>query len=113
MVTMGFDAKKFLGDLKTIAKAKAAIMPTVYQAFVNITPIRSGNAKSSTTLDSNHDIQANYPYAGVLDKGRHMTASGMRGSKQAPQGMTKPTTVIMNREISKFIANNTKGTGAK
>jgi hypothetical protein len=36
-------------------------------------------------------INANYPYANVLDKGRHMTRRGLRGSEQAPQGMTEPT----------------------
>lgn len=61
-----------------------------YKKFVDVTPIKSGNAKRNTKLNGN-TINANYGYANVLDKGRHMTRRGMRGSEQAPQGMTKPT----------------------
>jgi uncharacterized protein (DUF2252 family) len=68
---------------KTISKE-------AYNFFHDITPERSGYAKSQTKLKGN-TIDANYPYAGVLDKGRHMTNRGMRGSTQAPKGMSKPT----------------------
>lgn len=61
-----------------------------FKKFKEVTPVKSGNAKRSTKLESN-TINADYAYAGVLDKGRHMTTKGMRGSKQAPKGMTKPT----------------------
>jgi hypothetical protein len=61
-----------------------------YKKFVDVTPVRTGNAKRKTRKTGN-SIDANYPYAGVLDKGRHMTPKGMRGSDQAPEGMTKPT----------------------
>jgi len=61
-----------------------------FGVFKGITPIKTGNARSNTSLN-NDEIRASYPYAAVLDKGRHMTASGARGSIQAPQGMTKPT----------------------
>jgi hypothetical protein len=61
-----------------------------YTKFVDVTPVKTGNAKRSTKLQGN-TINANYGYANVLDKGRHMTRRGMRGSEQAPQGMTEPT----------------------
>jgi hypothetical protein len=61
-----------------------------HKKFVDVTPIKSGNAKRSTKLQGN-TINANYGYANVLDKGRHMTNRGLRGSEQAPQGMTQPT----------------------
>lgn len=61
-----------------------------YNKFKSVTPERTGNAKRNTSLSGN-SIEANYPYAGVLDKGRHMTNRGMRGSEQAPKGMTEPT----------------------
>jgi len=61
-----------------------------FDKFKDVTPERSGNAKRSTKLKGN-TIDANYQYAGVLDKGRHMTNRGMRGSNQAPEGMSKPT----------------------
>jgi hypothetical protein len=64
-----------------------------YQEFVKNTPIakkNGGNAKRSTSLQGNQ-IVANYNYANVLDKGRGYRDGQMRGSEQAPQGMTKPT----------------------
>jgi len=61
-----------------------------YKFFHDVTPEKTGNAKRNTKLQNN-TINANYPYAVVLDKGRHMTNRGMRGSTQAPKGMSKPT----------------------
>jgi len=61
-----------------------------FKKFVDVTPFKSGNAKRSTKLQGN-SINADYNYADVLDKGRHMTNRGMRGSKQAPKGMSEPT----------------------
>lgn len=65
--------------------------------FVDITPINKdpnaknrGNAKRSTRL-VNTTIEANYPYAGVLDAGRGYRDGQMRGSEQAPKGMSQPT----------------------
>lgn len=64
-----------------------------YKVFKETTPVaevNGGNARRNTIL-KNDEIIANYPYAGILDKGRHPTNRGMRGSDQAPKGMTKPT----------------------
>lgn len=64
-----------------------------YKKFKEITPIakkNGGNAKRKTRLEGT-TINADYAYAGVLDKGRHMTNKGLRGSEQAPEGMSKPT----------------------
>jgi hypothetical protein len=66
------------------------IAKEAYTKFKDVTPVKSGNAKRNTKLNGNQ-INANYAYANVLDKGRHMTRRGMRGSEQAPQGMTEPT----------------------
>lgn len=74
-----------------------------YNEFYDKTPYRSGNAKSKTKLVGNK-IVANYAYAGVLDKGRHLTNRGMRGSKQAPQGMTKPTVNFIKKRIKQIVA---------
>lgn len=68
----------------------STISNEAFKKFKEVTPVKSGNAKRNTKLESN-TINADYAYAGVLDKGRHMTTKGMRGSKQAPKGMTKPT----------------------
>jgi len=67
-----------------------SISKFAHKEFVANTPVRSGNARRNTKLQGN-EIQANYGYAEVLDKGRHMTNRGMRGSTQAPKGMTAPT----------------------
>ena len=49
--------------------------------FKSHTPVRSGNARSHT-FQSGNIIEADYPYAQRLDNG---------WSKQAPDGMSKPT----------------------
>lgn len=72
-----------------------------FQVFKDTTPIRTGNAKRHTTLKGN-TIEANYPYAQVLDKGRHMTPRGMRGSEQAPEGMTKPTEDYIKQRLAQI-----------
>jgi len=56
------------------------------------TPKRTGNARNKTRLQGNK-IVANYPYATELDKGR---------SRQAPDGMSKPTTKLITQEIEKI-----------
>lgn len=66
------------------------ITQEAYKKFVDVTPVATGNAKRKTRKTGN-SIDANYAYANVLDKGRHMTSKGMRGSNQAPEGMSKPT----------------------
>lgn len=85
-----------------------AVVEEAYQYFHALTPRgKTGNAKNSTKLDkANKTIEADYPYAGVLDAGRRMTSSGMRGSQQAPNGMSGPTLKeidrIVKREIGKL-----------
>lgn len=66
------------------------ISKKAFDEFKKITPKDTGNARRKTKLRGNI-IKANYRYATVLDKGRHMTRKGMRGSNQAPEGMSKPT----------------------
>jgi len=61
-----------------------------YQEFVKNTPVKTGNARRSTSLQGNQ-INANYNYAEVLDQGRGFRDGQMRGSVQAPRGMTEPT----------------------
>jgi hypothetical protein len=64
-----------------------------YRHFVDITPIRSGNARSRT-MKSGNTIRADYVYASRLDTGY---------SKQAPDGMTKPTEKFMQQRIKQII----------
>lgn len=74
--------KKIQADLNNLPKE-------LEKKMIDLTPIDTGNARKKTRL-VNKRIQAAYAYAKVLDRGRHMTRRGMRGSNQAPQGMTRP-----------------------
>lgn len=91
---------------KTLTNAKAVkkeVMRPAFTFFKQITPVRSGYARRSTIQDSSGDIQAAYPYASVLDDGRGYRDGQMRGSDQAPEGMSKPTMKEIARLISNYI----------
>jgi hypothetical protein len=89
-------------SLKRIQKKLNNVPREAYKEFVKVTPVKTGNAKRKTKLKGK-TIVADYPYAQVLDKGRHMTSRGMRGSEQAPEGMSKPTTEFIKQTIDKII----------
>jgi hypothetical protein len=85
--------------LKTLNKTTLANF--AYTEFVKNTPVaavKGGNARRKTTLQGT-TINANYGYATVLDKGRGFRDGQMRGSEQAPQGMSKPTIEALRRYI--------------
>lgn len=86
-----FNAKTTLAQLKTVMTKLNHLPTEALNHFVSITPIDSGNARRSTRLVGNKTIEANYAYAQRLDQGY---------SKQARNGMTKPT--------EKFIQNRVK-----
>jgi len=46
----------------------------------------------------NFVIENSVPYIEILDKGRHMTNRGMRGSKQAPKGIIGPSLNSIKRK---------------
>jgi hypothetical protein len=96
---------KMASSLQSIQKKLNNLPKEAYQEFVKITPIakkNGGNAKRNTKLKGK-TIEANYTYATVLDKGRHMTSRGMRGSDQAPDGMSKPTEVFIKKRIDEIL----------
>jgi hypothetical protein len=76
--------------LKKIRQDIAGLPQDLHRKMVDLTPIDTGNARRKTRLVNKKRIEAAYAYAQVLNKGRHMTARGARGSKQAPRGMTRP-----------------------
>lgn len=76
--------------LKKIRRDIDTLPQQLHKKMLDLTPIDTGNARRSTRLVNKKRIEANYAYAQVLDRGRHMTARGVRGSRQAPRGMTKP-----------------------
>jgi len=65
------------------------------------TPVDTGRAKAGwkdRTTNTGYEISNTVPYIGVLDKGRHMTNKGMRGSKQAPRGIVGPSLESIKRK---------------
>lgn len=77
-------ARKKFRDLE---KIPPEVLKEGYQVFLAQTPVRSGNARRSTKLDTNrNEIQAKYAYAQRLDTG---------WSKQSPQGMSKAAEAAM------------------
>lgn len=78
--------KTMTNELKTVARS---VMPQLTAEFIKNTPHKSGNARAHTQLRGN-TITADYPYAAVLDAGRGYRDGQMRGSEQAPEGMSKP-----------------------
>jgi hypothetical protein len=96
---------KMASSLQNIQKKLNNLPKEAYQEFVKITPIakkNGGNAKRNTKLKGK-TIEANYNYAKVLNKGRHMTSRGMRGSDQAPDGMSKPTETFIKKRINEIL----------
>ncbi len=89
-------------SLKRIQNKLNKVPQEAYKEFVKNTPIKTGNARRNTKLKGK-TIEANYQYAQVLDKGRHMTSRGMRGSEQAPEGMSKPTQEFIQKRITKIL----------
>lgn len=87
-------------DLIQKATDPQKLAKEAFNVFKKNTPIKTGNARSNTSLQGN-EIHASYPYASVLDRGRHMTSSGARGSLQAPKGMTEPTIKFIQDYLNK------------
>ena len=74
---------------------------TLYAEIKQRTPVKTGHAKAGWTKQvqaDNFSIENQVPYIGVLDKGRHMTPNGMRGSKQAPKGIVGPSLTSIKRK---------------
>jgi hypothetical protein len=67
---------------------------SLYTEIRKTTPVDTGYARAGWTKKvsaKSFEIANQVPYIGVLDKGRRMTNKGMRGSKQAPQGIIGPS----------------------
>jgi hypothetical protein len=88
-VNMKIDLTKFKNKVRSLTDLRNDAMPLLYDEFVKLTPRKTGNARSNTTHHSNI-INANYAYADVLDQGRGYRDGQMRGSEQAPDGMSRP-----------------------
>ena len=79
--------------VKQIKQDLRSLPQEIYDFFVKVTPIDSGNARKSTSL-RNKTIHADYPYAQRLDQG---------WSKQAPKGMIEPTINFIERRLRQIM----------
>jgi hypothetical protein len=95
------DISKRLSEIQKIVNEKN-LAKVAFDEFKKNTPVKTGNARRSTTLSGN-EILADYPYAGVLDQGRGFRDGQMRGSTQAPRGMTEPTLKFLLDYIKKKV----------
>lgn len=80
-------------DLRKKVSALAKVPKEAYDVFKQTTPIKTGNARRKTRLQG-ETIKANYPYATELDAG---------ASRQAPEGMVKPTERFITRRVKQIM----------
>jgi len=79
---------------KELGSAVKRLADDLYDTVERRTPVDTGRARKGWSKNVNKDnfvIENKVPYVPVLDKGRHMTPRGMRGSKQAPRGIVGPS----------------------
>jgi hypothetical protein len=72
------------------------LVKEAYAFFKKATPIRTGNARRKT-YQQGTQIKAKYPYAKRLDDGY---------SRQAPNGMVKPTREFMKKKLKQIVRKN-------
>lgn len=101
-IKVNYKSDAIVQKTKQIRKDLGNLPKEAYQKFRDITPVATGNARNKTRLQGNK-IVGEYPYASVLDKGRHMTNRGARGSTQAPKGMTQPTLQYIKERVNQII----------
>lgn len=65
------------------------------------TPVDTGKARAGwikKNSSNGFEISNSVPYVPILDKGRHLTNRGMRGSRQAPNGIIGPSLDSIKRK---------------
>lgn len=80
-------------SLRRIQSELDRLPQEAYNFWVNATPKDTGNARRQTRL-KDKEIQARYPYAQRLDTG---------WSKQARDGMSKPTEQFIQKRLDKIM----------
>lgn len=91
---MAGEISKRINDLQK-ATDPQKLAQEAYRFFRDITPFKTGNARRNTHLTGD-TIQGDYPYATRLDNGY---------SKQAPNGMSRPT----EQFVQDYIRKQSKG----
>jgi len=113
------DTTKLTLKLQKLSGLADRVMPEIYDHFVKLTPVQdpsrpyvkdSGYAKANTKRQGS-TIIADYDYAFVLDAGRDFRDGQMRGSEQAPEGMTGPTKEFAIKRIPQIIKQLGKHNG--
>jgi len=84
------EVEDMLNDLEDLSRD---VMKPAFKFYKKETPVRSGNARNQTKLKG-QTINSDYAYAGRLDEG---------WSKQAPDGMTKPTIEEIDNLVDKEV----------
>jgi hypothetical protein len=80
-------------SLRRIQSELDKVPQEAYNFWVKGTPKKTGNARRQTKLKGD-EIQARYAYATKLDEG---------WSKQAPDGMSKPTSQFIKGRVDKIM----------
>jgi hypothetical protein len=93
MISLKIGVDKISTNIKKKIAQLDAVPGQAYTFFKAHTPIRTGNARSRTVLKKD-TIVAAYPYAQRLDDGY---------SRQAPDGMTKPTEAFVKKTTDKIM----------
>lgn len=86
---------------KELGSAVKRLADDLYNTVQRRTPVDTGRARkgwSKKVAQDNFVIENKVPYVPILDKGRHMTPRGMRGSKQAPRGIVGPSLTEIKRK---------------
>lgn len=86
---------RIAADMARIRSELPSIVDVAFREFVSETPIRTGNARRSTSRQSNK-IVANYNYANRLNAG---------WSRQSPDGMTDPTVDAIRQRVESILGN--------
>ena len=79
-----FNSNNISKMLKEIKRDLKKVPQEAFDFFVAHTPKKTGNARNKTKL-------------------KGMTSRGMRGSDQAPEGMTKPTEKFIKDRVNKIV----------
>jgi hypothetical protein len=85
------DTSSFTRQMAKLKEELEDLPEVAYEEFVKNTPKRSGNARRRTELRDTK-IVANYEYSQALEDGK---------SRQAPDGMIKPTEEWIRREVDR------------
>jgi len=92
-LSIKIDARGLKSKLKRWTFQVEQLPERALAQFIKETPIRTGNARRNTVLQSKNTISGEYPYSRRLENG---------WSKQAPNGMVTPTEKWLTKEFNRI-----------